>query len=160
MSSKTTTPGMPQIPAIRQFIRFIPMDILKKPKTISHTSSIKKPEAMLNINLKIKRIGADSNFIKQKRAATARTTVRISDISISSPLHKGIILQFNFDFGANNKLGQDRWTRDKKSEICIHINMDTSKTGFCQAVEEFSRKKKIFAAGAGCKIMQPAFCTP
>jgi len=36
--------------------------------------------------------------------------------------------------------------------------MDTTKTGFCQAVEEFSRKKKIFAAGAGCSKGQPAFC--
>jgi len=35
--------------------------------------------------------------------------------------------------------------------------MDTSKTGFCQAVEEFSRKKKIFAAGAGCMFFAARF---
>jgi len=35
--------------------------------------------------------------------------------------------------------------------------MDTTKTGFCQAVEEFSRKKKIFTAEAGCSIQAARF---
>ena len=79
------------MPATRQLKSVIPMDKLKKPRIISHTSRMRKPEIILTMNLKIKRIGADISFIKQYNAATASTMVRIRVRSILSPLNRNKI---------------------------------------------------------------------
>lgn len=73
------------------------------------------------------------------------------------PIPIGIKLQFILISHADNKLGQkNRAQREKAPEI-ICINMDTSKTEFCQAAGYFSHVKEYVLRGRAAKL-QPAFC--
>ena len=87
----------------------------------------------------------------EKGCANQRNGHYYANIHSFVPIPTGIKLQFIFMSHADNKLGQkNRAQREKAPEI-ICINMDTSKTEFCQAAGYFLSCKRVCPPRAGCK---------
>ena len=89
-STSIITPGMPRMPAIRQFRKVMPREKLKKPPIISSTISSRKPRPACSSSLIASFRGADNSFRKRYTPTMITASSSIADRSIKFPFRSAL----------------------------------------------------------------------
>ena len=103
-STSIITPGMPRMPAIRQFRKVMPREKLKKPPIISSTISSRKPRPACSSSLIASFRGADNSFRKRYTPTMITASSSIADRSIKFPFRSALAERVGIYFFIKSRL--------------------------------------------------------